>query len=135
MKTDQGALSATALKVSPTGEYVSTASSSGIVNIYSYEKSTNALSKEPIKEVLNLTTSVDTLAFNAQSEILLTASKWKKNAVRLLHMPSLTVYQNWPNFKTQLKFVTSAAFSDNGKYLAIGNDAGSTYLYNFKHYS
>ena len=105
------------------------------MNIYSYEKSTNALSKEPIKEVLNLTTSVDTLAFNSQSEILLTASKWKKNAVRLLHMPSLTVYQNWPNFKTQLKFVTSAAFSDNGKYLAIGNDAGSTYLYNFKHYS
>lgn len=51
MKTDQGALSATALKVAPTGEYVSTASSSGIVNIYSYEKSTNSLSKEPIKEV------------------------------------------------------------------------------------
>lgn len=71
---------------------MATASPSGIVNIYGYDKAKNALSANPIKEIMNLTTSVDTITFNSQSEILLAASKWKKNSVRLIHMPSLTVF-------------------------------------------
>ncbi len=67
--------------------------------------------------------------------MLLTYSKWKKNAIRLVHIPSYTVFSNWPNFKTNLKFVTAAAFSANGRYLGVGNDAGNVYLYNLRHYN
>jgi hypothetical protein len=30
------------------------------------------------------------------SEILSFSSRFKKNAMRMLHVPSLTVFQNWP---------------------------------------
>ncbi|KAL4506056.1 hypothetical protein ABPG72_013817 [Tetrahymena utriculariae] len=132
---DQGTQATNKLRVSQNGDYIATSSPSGIVNIYSYNKTTQTMSKSTTKEILNLTTSVDTLCFNQQNELLLTASKWRKNAIRLVHLPSFNVYQNWPNFKTQLKFITAASFSPNGKYMAVGNDAGVTYLYNFKHYS
>ncbi|EGR30830.1 WD repeat protein [Ichthyophthirius multifiliis] len=123
------------IKMSSNGGFFAASSDSGVVNVFEYEKNTNKMKKEVIKEIQNLTTSIDNLSFNSQNEILLCASKWKINAIRLVHVPSFTVFANWPNFKTQVKLISACKFSHNGKYLAIGNDAGLTHIYNFKHYN
>lgn len=45
---------------------------------------------------MNLTTSITDLKFGPTSEVLAFCSKWKKNALRLVHIPSFTAYQNFP---------------------------------------
>jgi U3 small nucleolar RNA-associated protein 18 len=63
-------------------------------------------------------------------------SKWKPNAIKLIHTPTFNVFANWPNFKTNLKFITSSAFSkNNSKYLAVGNDSGNLAIYNLLRYN
>lgn len=112
---------------------LATGSSMGIVNIYDIEGGN--IKSKPIKEVQNLTTAISHVEFNYSNEILLMISKWKKNAVKMLHLESKTVFSNWPNIKTQLQFVTTAKFSRNNKYLVFGNDEGNVLLYNLKHYN
>jgi hypothetical protein len=54
---------------------------------------------------------------------------------RVVHIPSLTVFSNWPTSKSPLHYVHSAAFSPNSGYLAIGNARGRVLLYRLHHYS
>ncbi len=54
---------------------------------------------------------------------------------RVLHVPSMTVFSNWPTSKSPLHYVHSAAFSPNSGYLAIGNARGRVLLYRLHHYS
>jgi U3 small nucleolar RNA-associated protein 18 len=51
-------------------------------------------------------------------------SKWKKNAIRFIHLPSMTVFNNWPNLRTKLNFISTTKFSKDGRYILIGNDEG-----------
>ena len=62
------------------------------------------------------------------------ASRMKKDAMRLLHLPSMTVFANWPTGRSPLHFVHSLAFSPNGGFLAIGNARGRVLLYRLHHY-
>ena len=62
------------------------------------------------------------------------ASKWEKEALRLVHIPTCTVFSNWPTTKTPLSYVFSLDFSPNSGYLAIGNDKGKVLLYRLRHY-
>ena len=64
-----------------------------------------------------------------------TSGRWDKEALRLVHMPSCTVFSNWPTSKTPLSYVFSLDFSPSGGYLAVGNDKGKVLLYRLKHYS
>jgi len=63
------------------------------------------------------------------------ASRMKKDAMRLLHLPSMTVFANWPTGRSPLHFVHSLAFSPNGGFLAIGNARGRVLLYRLHHYT
>ena len=63
------------------------------------------------------------------------ASSLKRNALRLLHVPSRTVFSNWPTSKTPLHYVHSLAFSPSSDMLAVGNARGRVLLYRLKHYS
>ena len=45
---------------------------------------------------MNLTTQIDSLRFCAGGELLGLASISKEAAVKLLHTPTMTVYQNFP---------------------------------------
>ena len=63
------------------------------------------------------------------------ASKMKRNALRLIHLPSMTVFQNWPTAQTPLHYVHSLAFSPGGGMLAVGNARGRVLLYRLHHYS
>lgn len=53
----------------------------------------------------------------------------------VLHVPSMTIFQNWPTSKSPLHYVHSAAFSPHSGYLAIGNARGRVLLYRLHHYS
>lgn len=54
---------------------------------------------------------------------------------RVVHVPTMTVFSNWPTSKSPLHYVHDAAFSPNSGYLAIGNARGRVLLYRLHHYS
>ena len=74
-----------------------------MVNIYKRKTCWSSTNPNPEKIVLNLTTSVTDLKFNPSSEILAMASEVKENSVKLLHVPSMTVFSNFPSFNFNVK--------------------------------
>ena len=78
---------------------------------------------------MTLRTSVSALAFHPSRQILALSSKRDKESLRLLHVPTRTVYANWPTGKTPLNYVWSMDFSPCGSYVAVGNDRGKCLLY------
>jgi U3 small nucleolar RNA-associated protein 18 len=116
------------------GGPLAVASESGVVNIYHGATDENR-GAAPLKCLMNLTTPVETLQFNHDGQLLAMASRWSKNALRIVHLPSATVYSNWPTSKSPLNYVFSLDFSPNSGFLAIGNDKGRVLLYRLRHYS
>ncbi|OZJ02886.1 hypothetical protein BZG36_03805 [Bifiguratus adelaidae] len=112
-------------------DYAAIGSRSGIVNLYS---SPTSDTPKPTKVIMNLTTSIHDLTFNHDSSILALASRAKKDQLRLLHVPSRSVFSNWPTQGTPLSFVNCLAFSPYSGYLSIGNDKGKVLLYRLNHY-
>jgi U3 small nucleolar RNA-associated protein 18 len=83
---------------------------------------------------MNLHTSVDYMKFNPDGQILAMSSRREKDSLKLLHVPTQTVFSNWPTTKTPLSYVWSMDFSPASKYMAIGNDKGKCLLYKLSHY-
>lgn len=111
-------------------------SASGVVNVYD-ARSLLSLDgpARPLKSILNLSTAITSLQYNHDSQLLAIGSRQKRNALRLMHGPSLGVYRNWPTAKTPLRHVQCCAFSAASQYFASGNDAGAVLLYRVHHYS
>lgn len=105
---------------------------SGVVNLYS-ERSAS-ISRHPLKSIMNLKTSTDHLCFNSDGQILALSSRRDKRALRLLHVPSNTIFANWPTSKTPLNYVWSTNFSPESRFLAVGNDQGRCLVYKLMHY-
>jgi len=103
-------------------------------NIDLYDTSGPKLSAEPFQTIGNLTTAVTTLKFQPQGELLLGASKFKKDSLRLMHCATASVYQNWPTAKTPLNRVTCVDFSRQGGMMAMANERGKVLLYQLRHY-
>lgn len=94
---DEGAFQTTAMQVSPSGAVLATGSKMGSVNIFNATGlAGDVVEPKPFKTLMNLTTSVTDLSFNHTSELLCSCSKWKKNAIKLVHIPSYTNFQNFP---------------------------------------
>jgi len=91
-------------------------------------------SPTPVKALSHSTTPISTLRFNHDGQILAMASKDKKDAMRLIHLPSLTSFANWPTSSTPLGHVTAVDFSARSEYVAIGNTRGRVLLYHLKEY-
>ncbi|KAL4885355.1 WD40-repeat-containing domain protein [Aspergillus karnatakaensis] len=127
--------------------YVAIGSKSGIVNIYDRsawatayaslvhsKKETDistAISKnpEPLRALDQLVTTITQIEFAPDGQFMAMASETKKDAFRLVHLPSCTVYRNWPTQSTPLGRVCSVAISPNSEYLAVGNDRGRIRLW------
>lgn len=92
---DEGAFQTTVVAVSKDGQHLATGSKMGTVNVYSLE-SNSITDQKPAKTIMNLTTSITDLKFSPSSQSLAFCSKWKKNAVRMVHIPSYTTFQNFP---------------------------------------
>jgi len=97
-------------------------------------KSTSTHRPTPLRTLSNLTTPISHLHFSPDpaGQLLIMASRWKKNALRLVHLPSCTVYRNWPTDKTPLGRISSVAISPDGGYLAVGNEAGKVRLWQIR---
>ncbi|EGW30185.1 uncharacterized protein SPAPADRAFT_144330 [Spathaspora passalidarum NRRL Y-27907] len=134
--TDDGGIGITKIKLGgPKNRWVAIGTNNGIVNIYDRNGFTETTVRpKPIKTVENLITSISSLVFNPDGQILCVASRGKRDALRLVHLPSGSVYSNWPTSGTPLGKVTSVAFSPNNEMLAIGNEAGKVTLWRLDHY-
>lgn len=131
--------------------WVAVGSSSGIVNIYDRREWSNsnnnttsqfasssspalniAPNPTPLRTLTHLTTPTSHLRFSFDGQMLVMASRWKKDALRLIHLPSCTVYRNWPTDKTPLGRISSVAFSPDGGLLAVGNEQGAIRLWEIR---
>lgn len=142
---DEGAVGTTTLALggqhevvkSPIGadRWIAIGSSSGIVNIYdrrAWLADSKANNKDqtslitpnpkPTKTLGHLTTPTSHLKFSPDGQILAMASQWKRDALRLVHLPSCTVYGNWPTSNTPLGRITGVAFCAGD---VLGGDAGT----------
>lgn len=104
---------------------------SGVVNLYSEP----SVDRTPIKSIMSLHTSSDFSRFNHDGQILALSTQREKHGLKLLHVPTATIFSNWPTTKTPLSYVWNLDFSPQSKFLAVGNDKGKCLLYKLKHYS
>ncbi|CAO2644836.1 U3 small nucleolar RNA-associated protein 18 homolog [Lemmus lemmus] len=133
---DEGSLYGLSIAASKNGQYVACGSKSGVVNIYSQDSCLQQTNPKPIKAIMNLVTGVTSLTFNPTTEILAVASRKMKEAIRLVHLPSCTVFSNFPVFKkSTISRVQTMDFSPRGGYFALGNERGKALLYRLHHYS
>ncbi|KAM6497715.1 WD40-repeat-containing domain protein [Amanita muscaria] len=113
-------------------------SNSGLVNVYGADSFSHdaelTQNPKPLKSVANLVTPISTLRFNHDAQLLAIASQEKKDAMRLIHLPSLTSFANWPTSSTPLGHVTAVDFSARSEYIAIGNTRGRVLLYHLRDY-
>ncbi|XP_057782045.1 U3 small nucleolar RNA-associated protein 18 homolog [Salvia miltiorrhiza] len=131
---DEGCLTGTALSVSPVGNLFAAGSDSGIVNIYKRDEFVGG-KRKPLKVIENLTTKVDFMKFNTDAQILAISSRMKKNSMKLIHVPSLTVFSNWPPPNKAVHYPSCVDFSPHGGFMAVGNAAGKVLLYKLHHYN
>merc|ERR1712080_434750 len=126
--TDDGCISGTC--VATGGDYLATGSTTGVVNVYNTRAALLSTSTpRPVRAVMNLVTPITCLKFNHTAEILAMTSRFTDNAVKLLHVPSMTVFKNFPDTKRyQLHKVLSLDISQGSGYLAMGNIKGSANL-------
>ncbi|ETI19251.1 hypothetical protein G647_09083 [Cladophialophora carrionii CBS 160.54] len=122
--------------------WVAIGSSSGVVNLYdrrgwmvrpaSLEGQQRDQRPRSARMFDQLTTPISHLVFSEDGQMLVMSSRWKKNALRLVHLPSCTLYRNWPTDKTPLGRISAVALSPDGGYLAVGNEQGKIRLWEIR---
>ncbi|CAO3648303.1 unnamed protein product [Mucor hiemalis] len=133
---DDGCIGASVVSVSPNEKYYATGSSTGVVNLYDRTVLDPTVTRpKPIKAIPNLTTRINNIVFNHDSQLMVISSQIKQDQLKIIHVPTATAYANWPTDKTPLNNVVDVAFSPNSDYLAISNDKGHVLLYTLKHYA
>ncbi|KAK0475155.1 WD40-repeat-containing domain protein [Armillaria novae-zelandiae] len=126
-----------AMAGSTTGGWMAIGSNSGLVNMYNadaFAGTSSSAQPKPTKTIGNLTTAISTLRFNHDAQLMAVASREKKDAMKLIHLPSLTAFSNWPTSSSPIGHVTAVDFSPRSDYLAIGNTKGRVLLYHLKDY-
>lgn len=132
-----------------TDRWITTGSSSGIINLYdrrawlaSPPPGTDQpipLQPKPTKVLDQLTTPTSNLVFSPDGQLLAMASKWKRDALRLVHLPSCILFRNWPTSSTALGRITSVAFAggevvggDVHSLLAVANEQGKIRMWEIR---
>ncbi|KAL5199040.1 hypothetical protein ABZP36_002552 [Zizania latifolia] len=131
--TDEGSLAGISLCTSHNSSLFATGSTSGIVNVYKRDDFLGG-KRKPLKTVENLTTEVGEMKFNHDAQILAISSRKERNGMRLVHVPSLTVYQNWPGPGFSLHYPRCLDFSPGSGFLSVGHAGGKVLLYKLHHY-
>ncbi|XP_066598487.1 U3 small nucleolar RNA-associated protein 18 homolog isoform X2 [Prorops nasuta] len=131
---DDGCLSCSTIDLSPNGQFFATGSKQGVVNLYKTSDVMEQKVPVPLKIVQNLVTDITALKFNPTTEILAIASKEKENAFKMLHIPSFTVFSNFPTIETKMSNPIAIDFSPGSAYLGVTNNTFNAFLYRLKHY-
>jgi U3 small nucleolar RNA-associated protein 18 len=133
---DEGAVGTTTIALGGDGgretfggdRWMAIGSSSGIVNIYDRRAWAESIPKnpKPTRVLDQLTTPISHLTFSPDGQLMCMASRWKGDALRLVHLPTCTVYKNWPTGKTPFGRISAVAFGEVEKetMLLVGNEAG-----------
>ncbi|GAA5965109.1 hypothetical protein JCM3765_004861 [Sporobolomyces pararoseus] len=135
---DDGGFGGNGLETSDNGEWTAVGSSTGIVNLYDSSSNgtySQGAERKAKKAVENLTTSVTTMRFNHDAQLLALASKTNKDQLKLVHLPTCSVFSNWPTQQTPLHHVTCIDFSKRSEWLAVGNQRGKVLLYEVKQFA
>ncbi|XP_056438061.1 U3 small nucleolar RNA-associated protein 18 homolog [Gadus chalcogrammus] len=133
---DDGCVKGTSIATSRNGQYLACGSQSGVVNVYSQQDCLTSANPRPLKTLMNLVTPVTSLAFNPASEILAMASQNEDEALRLVHLPSLTVFSNFP-ITTKKKYIHRTScldFSPHSGFFSLANNKGDALLTRLLHY-
>ena len=101
------------------------------------EERSPAIMPETHATLSHLTTPISHLSVSACGQVLAMASKWKRDAIRLVHLTSGTVYRNWPTARTPLGRISSMTLGEcegvvagsrdeegRGVVLIVGNEQG-----------
>ncbi|KAM0825063.1 hypothetical protein ACQ4PT_069804 [Festuca glaucescens] len=131
--TDEGSLTGLSLCTSWDSSYFAAGSSSGIVNVYKRDEILGG-KRKPLKTIVNLTTEIGQMKFNHDAQILAISSGKERNGLRLVHVPSFTVFQNWPGPWFSLQYPRCLDFSPGSGFLSIGHAGGKVLLYKLHHY-
>ena len=131
---DDGGVRITAFAAS--GNLHAVGSDVGVVNLYPNEWDRSASKAlKPLGTALNLVTAVTSLAFNADTRLLSYASDAAKNQLRMLHVPSMTTYQNFPRaIQKSLGRVLSLGFSPSSGMATVGTSQGKVLAYRLAAY-
>ncbi|KAM6403469.1 U3 small nucleolar RNA-associated protein 18 homolog [Rhynochetos jubatus] len=133
---DEGSLEGKCIAVSKNNQYVACGSASGVVNLYTTDVCLKENHPKPVKAIMNLVTSATCVTFNPTTEILAVASGETDEAVKLVHIPSYTVFSNFPVFRRkQIYLAQSMDFSPRSGFFSVGNNKGKALLFRLKHYS
>mmetsp|Transcript_26990 Transcript_26990/g.75442 ORF Transcript_26990/g.75442 Transcript_26990/m.75442 type:complete len:137 (+) Transcript_26990:1248-1658(+) len=131
----------TTMAVSPLGNVVATGNSSGILNLYGRRGSSGdrtffptGAAPEPQRAFPNLTHSLSGCRFNHDGSMVAYWSERTKQAVRLVHVPTATVFDDFPG-RVNLHYVTDCAFSPGSGFLAAGTGQGRVLLFRLPRYS
>jgi len=132
---DDGCITGKSLAVN--SNYLACGSQEGVVNIYSLNKLSGMKTgyPKPDKSILNITSAITNLRFNPTGEILAISSNQKQNVLKLLHFPSMTIFENEivPEYKGSWTCY-GAEFSPGGGYMGLGTNVGKGLLYRLQHY-
>lgn len=131
---DEGAVRGTKIRLSADGDRVACGSNTGIVNLYDVADVRNAVDPKPRAVASNLLTSCDSIAFNHDCQIMAFSSNVKKNQVKLLHVASSTVFQNFPKKHEKMSIVQCVEFSPHSGYFGIGCANGQLILERMNHF-
>ena len=115
--------------------WVATGSASGIVNLYDRRNwSTESVPAQPkpVRAFDQLTTPISHLEFSPDGQLLCVTSRWKRDALRLIHLPSCTVYRNWPTTSTPLGRITAVTWSPTSEMIAVANEQGKIRLWEIR---
>lgn len=150
---DEGSIGGTVLsmggKDGPEGlggdRWVAMGSNSGVLNIYdrngliekTHEDGSLEIKAlpEPTRRFEQLTTPITTTTFSPDGQLLAFASQHKRDALKLVHLPSCTVYRNWPTEQTPLGRISAVAFGSGREaemMLSVGNDVGKVRLWEIR---
>ncbi|XP_026717094.1 U3 small nucleolar RNA-associated protein 18 homolog [Athene cunicularia] len=133
---DEGSLEGVCIAISKNDQYVACGSASGVVNLYTTDVCLKESHPKPVKAIMNLVTSATCVTFNPTTEILAVASRQTDEAVKLVHIPSYTVFSNFPVFRRkQIYLAESMDFSPRSGFFSVANNKGKALLFRLKHYS
>lgn len=108
-------------------KFLAVGGESGVVSVYDLLSPPSGTGAGPVKvkDVMNLTTKVSSMALHPSGQLLAAGSDQKKDQLRMVHLPSCSVYGNWPTARTPLGKVRCVDFSQGQPSLSSSCSSSS----------
>ncbi|EPS44084.1 hypothetical protein H072_1955 [Dactylellina haptotyla CBS 200.50] len=131
---DEGGVGLTTISLGGNDRWCAVGSQSGVVNIYDRKEKVKVEGHPTPKRALgNLVTGINVLEFSDDGQLLCMGSKDKRDALRMVHLPTCTVFKNWPTTSTPVGSIMCASFAGSASGLfAFGNQQGKVRLWEIR---